>query len=288
MLPLTVDSVLHKSEIPELPGAYRRLVIAVDAQDQVGVVEILREDAAFAELLLSLANSPLFQFPAPLGNVDEAAAAIGHEQVRYLMLGAVVVRMLGSLMPDIVSAKSFWRHNVACGIVARNIAAQREEPNIESFFLAGMLHDIGSLFLYRHISEQNLIQLLHSRDVCTPLFELEREVLGFDHAALSGALAREWGLPEAVCAGVANHHAPGSDPQYRLEEALLHVADLIAVALECGSSGEYCVPPLVPEAWDMLGLSVADLPALVEQVDRQLDAACELFLQNNAVRVDAI
>lgn len=288
MLPLTVDSALHKSEIPELPESYRRLVSAVDARDQAGIGEVLREDAGFAELLLNLANSALFQFSTPFDNVDDAVAAIGHEQVRDLMLGAVVVRLLGALPPDIVSAQAFWRHNVACGIVARNIAAQRGEANIERFFLAGLLHDIGSLFLYRHISEQNLIQLLHSRDVQTPLYELEREVLGFDHAALSGALVREWGLPEAVWAGVANHHAPGSVSEYRLEVALLHVADLVAVALECGSSGEYCVPPLVPEAWDMLGLSVAELPALVEQVDRQLDAACKLYLEDNAVCAGAL
>lgn len=283
MLPLTVSSVLHKSEIPGLPGRYRRLAAAVEGLDKAGVGAILAEDAGCSSLLLNLASSPLFSFAAPACDVDAAVAAIGGEQVRDLMLGAMVVRLFAEVTPDIVHADAFWRHNVACGIVARTIAAHLGEANVERFFLAGLLHDIGSLFLYRHIPERTLIHLLHERDVRTPLYELEREVLGFDHATLSGALVREWGLSEAVCAGVTHHHAPEHAAEYRREGAVLHVADLIAVALECGSSGEYCVPPLVPEAWDTLGIGVAVLPALVEQVDLQTEAAFRIFLQDNAV-----
>lgn len=283
MLPLTIDSVLHNSEIPALPERYRRLLRAVDGQSPSCVSDILREDAGCSSFLLALVGSPLFHFAAPIGRVDDAVASIGEEQARDLMLAAVAVRLFAGVSPDIVHADAFWRHNVACGIVARTIAARLGEANVERYFLAGLLHDIGSLFLYRHIPERSLIQLLHERDTRAPLYELEREVLGFDHAALSGALAQEWELPEAVWAAVTHHHAPGSAVAYPREGAVLHVADLIAVALECGSSGEYCVPPLVPEAWDALGIAVAELPLLVEQVDHQLEAAFRIFLHDNSV-----
>lgn len=281
MLPLTIDSVLQKSEIPALPERCRLLLQAGDGPQPACVSAIVQEDAGCSSLLLALAASPLFRFASPPDHLGDAVAAMGAEQARDLVLAAAVVRLFADVTPDIVHADAFWRHNVACGIVARTIAARLDEPNIERYFLAGLLHDIGSLFLYRHVPERTLIQLLHERDVRSPLYEIESEVLGFDHAALSGALAGEWGLPDTIRAAVTYHHSPKAAGEFQRDGALLHVADLISVALECGSSGEYCVPPLVPEAWDALGLSVAELPELVDQVDGQLEAAFRIFLHEN-------
>lgn len=284
----SVWDVLEKTDIPLLPKIFRRLADAAsDADDSAFLVgDVIRAGPGHPEWLLNLANSPMFQFPSVIDDVDAAVGAMGREQVHDLMLAGMMMRLLSGISPSIVSEHSFWKHSIACGIVARVIAAERQEKNIEFFFLAGMLHDIGSLFLYQHIPERKLLQLLHDRDVKIPLHELEREVLGYDHATLSGELVREWALPEALWASIAHHHAPGDAADYMYEAAVLHVADVIAVALEYGSTGEYCVPPLVPEAWEMVGLPVSVLPGLLEQVDRMLPAACRIFLHENTLCVD--
>ena len=279
MLPMTLQAVLEKSEIPPLPDRYRRLAAA----EQEALAELLRQDDGVATLLLALAGSPLFG-PAPVADVAAALERVGgFEPARDLLLGALVVRLLGDVLPEIVSTDAFWRHNVACGVVARVIAAQRGEVNPERFFLSGLLHDLGSLFLYRHVPERTLIQLLHARDVSTPLYALERELLGFDHAALSGAVVAAWQLPEAVTAAVTHHHSPRSDSASHVEEAVVHLADLIAVALEFGSRGEYCVPPLAPHAWESVDLPVSALADIIAEVDRQLPAACRIYLEDNPV-----
>ena len=43
---------------------------------------------------------------------------------------------------------SFWRHSVACAVGAQILATHRREPNVERFFVAGLLHDIGRPILY--------------------------------------------------------------------------------------------------------------------------------------------
>lgn len=284
----SVWDVLEKTDIPSLPDICRRLTDATSDVDDSAfhVGDVICAEAGHPEWLLNLANSAMFQFPSVIDDVDAAVGAMGRDQVHDLVLAGMMMRLLSGVSPNIVSEHSFWKHSIACGIVARAIAAERQEKNIEFFFLAGVLHDIGSLFLYHHIPEHKLLQLLHGRDVKIPLHELEREVLGFDHAALSGALVREWALPEALWASVAHHHSPADAADYRHEAAVLHVADVIAVALEYGSTGEYCVPPLVPEAWEMVGLPVSVLPGLLEQVDQLLPVACRIFLHENTLSVD--
>jgi HD-like signal output (HDOD) protein len=49
--------------------------------------------------------------------------------------------------------ESFWHHGIACGLAAKSIARFRKEPNLEFYFIAGMIHDIGSLIIYKQIPE---------------------------------------------------------------------------------------------------------------------------------------
>lgn len=286
MAAVSVQSILGSAEWPALPAAYGRLASAINdpGGSDAAVVDILRQETGLSAWMLTVANSPLFQSSSPIETVEAAVRLIGSQQMLDLVLMVMIVGLCGRINPEIVSTESFWRHGIACGIVARAIAAQRREANIERFFAAGLLHDIGSLLLYPHIPEHSLMRLLHARDVSVPLYQLEREVLGFDHAELGGALLREWSLPEALEAGVAYHHVLERAANHQLEAAVVHVADIITHALELGSSGEYCVPPLTPEAWRLVGLPVSALAALIEQVDRQLGFAFTLLMGANAMR----
>jgi hypothetical protein len=56
-----------------------------------------------------------------------------------------------------------------------------------------------------------------------------------------------------------------------LEPAILHLADIMANALDMGSSGERFVPPLDPDAWGCIGLSANILALTIEQMDRQVE-----------------
>ena len=38
---------------------------------------------------------------------------------------------------------AFWRHSLGCGIGARVLATHMREPNVERYFVACLLHDIG-------------------------------------------------------------------------------------------------------------------------------------------------
>ena len=62
-----------------------------------------------------------------------------------------------------------------------------------------------------------------------------------------------------------------------MSAALIHLADIIAHAMEMGSSGERYVPPLSAEAWQRLSLPESILPAVLKQLEYQYGDALALI-----------
>ena len=279
MLVGDIGRIVSEARLPALPEMYFKLDAAsrdvACTPETIGA--IVSQDNVIEEHLLRLVNSALFEFSERVDTVPHAVEKVGIPQIRDLALSIMIIRMLDGIDPDIVSMKSYWRHSFACGITARILATLRGEPNVERFFVAGLLHDIGSLLFYLHIPEQAMISVLHGRDDDGPLYLQEREVVGFDHAMLGKAVLRDLQMPEAMQEAVEFHHTPDQALNYPVDAAVLHVADIIVNAMQYGSRGEFIVAPLSPDAWDRLGLSVSILPQVIEQVDRQFNCMVRVF-----------
>jgi len=111
------------------------------------------------------------------------------------------------------------------------------------------------------------------------LHVVERDILGFDHAALGNELLRQWNLPPAICAGVAFHHLPMRAGANIPTAALVHVADVMANAIAFGSSGMDAVPPLEDAAWLALGLPVSVIKPSLDLVRQQFSDTMKIMME---------
>lgn len=283
---MTLDTPLRPSELVQgsvklssPPVIYHRLMEVINhprggAHD---VAKVIREDTALTARLLRLVNSALFSFPRRVETVTQAVTVVGTSQVRDLALATSVVSLFQDVPPDLVEMDGFWRHSLACGVAARVLAGLRREHNVERFFVAGILHDVGKLVIYTRIPGQARAVLEEALDTHALLHQVERTVLGFDHAQVGAALLEQWNLPTSLQEAVHYHHAPGRAQRFPVETAAVHAADIVAIALGLGNGGERFVPPLSPEAWDKLGIHCDLLPAVLEELDRQYEAAVQLL-----------
>lgn len=271
--------LLPPRELPSLPLVYTSLRAALNDPrvSSTRIAEILSQDAALTARILRLVNSAFYAFSIPVETVSRAVLLIGTEQIHDLALATLVMRLFAGIPPDLIDMVSFWRHGVATGVAARVVAAFRREPNIERFFVAGLLHEIGLLVLARRVPTACREALLRCRRDGALLTAVERELIGVDHAAVGGALLTAWRLPASLQEAVAFHHEPGGASEFATEAAVVHVADVIAHALEQGHSGDPRVPPLDGTAWDRVGLSPGLLGAVLNEVDRQMTAATNLL-----------
>jgi putative nucleotidyltransferase with HDIG domain len=268
------------TKVASLPTIFIKLDEAINSPRTTNkdLAKIINEDTAMAARLLRIANSALYNFPAKIDTVTHAITVIGTNQLRDLVLACSVIRMFGNVPEDLVSMESFWRHSIACGIAARALAALRREANVERYFVAGLLHDIGRLIIFMEITEDMSAVIAERARRTELLFKLEHELLGFDHAKLGGLLLKAWQLPERLEEAVTYHHHPQRAKKFPVEAALIHVADIIANALRLGSSGEIYVPPINQPSWESLGLAAGSIAAVTEQLEVQYNDAVTFIM----------
>jgi putative nucleotidyltransferase with HDIG domain len=267
-------------KIFSLPSIFLRLNNAVnDLRSSVtDIGNIISEDQGLTARILKLANSPLYGFPSKIETISKAVLIIGTKQIRDLTLATSIIRVFEGIPENLITMETFWRHSIACGVIARIIAGYRREPNVETFFTAGILHDIGRLIMYAKMPAECRDILSQIAKQPQLLFKVERESLGFNHTDVGGLLLKQWKLPQDLMEAVANHHNPDKALQYPVEAAAVHVADILAHALQLGNSGEKYIPRLSEEAWAKLSFQTSMLPFLFKQGLQHVDIAMQIIL----------
>ncbi|MEQ9570170.1 MAG: HDOD domain-containing protein [Longimicrobiales bacterium] len=261
------------------PLVYDRLnqVLAHPHCGSADIARVIGEDPGLTSRLLRLVNSGFFGFPQPVESVAKAVTVVGTAQIRDLALATSVVSAFDRIPPEIVDLQAFWLHSLACGVTARVLAARRGVDNVERYFVAGLLHEIGHLVIVAGAREQAVRVAECARDGRTPWLDCERAILETDHTEVGGALMRAWNLPESLQEAVTWHHEPEQAGAYTAEAAAVHVAEVTAHAMAWGRCGDGRVPPFRGEAWDCLGLEVDELEGIVEEVEGQLESALHLM-----------
>ncbi len=237
----------------------------------------ISNDVALTARVLRVANSPAFGHLGKINTITRAIAVIGLRQVRDLTVGLTAIRTFEGIGNELVTMESFWRQSVLCAVAAGQIAERRVGgAAAESPFIAGLLHDIGQLVIYRRAPDLGRQALLMSVDAIDDLdlYLCEREVMGFDHGVVGAALARNWGLPVSLQECIEFHHEPERARLYAFDVATVHVANSVAVLTEIGSTDLDDAPAISAAALRRLGLTAA---GVIEIVQKTTDAAPDLL-----------
>ena len=280
--PVSAETVAgHAKTLASLPTIFFQIERAINhpSSSSSDIAKAMCTDQGLSARLLRIANSAFYGFPQHVESVDQAIRIIGTRQLHDLVLATVVLTQFRGVDANLVTMKSFWQHSFACGIAARSLATLRRESNVEHFFVAGLLHDIGSLVLYQEFPQRAAVALeMHRRDKAA-LDEVERAVIGCDHGQVGAALMTLWKLPESYREVAANHHNPTGCRSPSMGAAVVHIADLLVSALALGGNGETGLPLFCAEAWDVVALPPSDLGRVAEGVLSLLDETLRLFTE---------
>ncbi len=247
--------------------------------DDIG--EIISLDPALTTRLLRIVNSAFYGFSTQVETVTHALTIIGTDQLHQLVLASSVLRQFKGIPQRLINLDSFWRHSISCGLAARSIAALSGEYNVERFFVAGLLHDIGRLVMCQKAPDQMRDVLERVQESGESLWKEERNTFGFDHADVGRRLLKGWFLPERLEESVAFHHCPGKAKNYAEEAAVTNLANAIAHSMNLGESGEAASLPLEPQSWETVGLPESlYLPMIKDKVNQQFEEVVDIFLLN--------
>ncbi|MDA0692788.1 MAG: HDOD domain-containing protein [Nitrospinae bacterium] len=274
------DYIKGSVRLSSLPQIYFKINDVInDPESSFGdVAKIISNDTSLSLRLLKIVNSSFYNFPSEIDTISHAISIVGTAQLRDLALATMVLTAFGDFPEEFINMESFWKHSVGCGVAAWVIALNCSEANPERYYLTGILHDVGRLILFENHPEKarKIMERCHAESKIA--YQVEREVLGFDHGQIGAALLAEWRLPPNLGDVVKNHHSPLEATEYFKEVAILNLADLITKSMELGSTGDVLIPPLAPEIWEKIGMQVDSLPLLWQQIQNQYDETIEIFL----------
>ncbi len=191
--------------------------------------EVVQLDPALTSRIFRVANSAAYAAKAT--NISEAIRYIGFKRVRELVFNAGVFAQFSSLQVPPEWA-TFWLRNIFIARLSERIAGAYFQTD-GSEYLAGLIHDIGWLFLSTHFPDE-FARIMTSQK---PINEAEKEILPFSHANMAAAIAARSLLPLRAVDAIAYHHkqmlmttstvvAPNQNPLFL--GIILSVCDRIA------------------------------------------------------------
>ncbi len=208
---LSVDELFEQickhSDIVETAGKIFREAHQLDCtiDDLRAAVQV---DPVLAAQIVRRVNSAYYGLSDPVHDLRQAVAVLGFYDLRNLTLVAVVSRFLDQqLAVSSFNRTLLWQHSLGVAAASHLLARIACRGNPAEVFAAGVIHDIGYVLLdlfHRRQFHQVMAKLDRNVSTC----ELERRILGFDHAELGARLAETWNLPAAVVEAVRYHHEP--------------------------------------------------------------------------------
>jgi diguanylate cyclase (GGDEF)-like protein len=264
--------------LPSPQGAALK-VIELCGRDDVPLPELLRvlqTDPAMTGKLLKLANSAAFARPRPAASLTpDVLMSLGIQAVRQVVLAFSLVSAYREGACPGFDYGLFWSRSLARGAAAQLLGGIVRCAPAGELFTLGLLAGVGRLALAAlHPAAYGEI-IARAGDPCAPrIREMETAAFGFDHADVSAALLRDWGLPRLFCDAVMHYEAPeesGFDPASRPGRLVLtlNLAARLAALCFMPEAERRAGFDAASAAGETLGIGRENLPTLADEMLRE-------------------
>ncbi len=172
------------------------------------LTQLIEGSPALAARVLRMANSSFYAPLEPVVGLNRAVPMLGHTVLRQLVLATLVLsrQETGRSTRQGVAAARLAGNAVRSAVVSRALAAATRLTPPDDAFSAGLLHDLGHIYLLDDTGDSYAAYLAEE----TPGNPLEREIqlTGTTHQLVGVAFAYDWNLPPTLAAVLSEHHAP--------------------------------------------------------------------------------
>lgn len=263
------------------PNALQLLqVSARKDHDLDEVIRLVKYDSALTARILRVVNSAAYGLTNPVNSIERAVMYLGERLIVGIAISDCTAKLFLKPMEGYEGDRgSLWRHDLFTAIASRQVASFARTPfDLDLAFTAGLLHDIGKSILSDFLkgTAAAFSQRIEAGEVDSYL-AAEQDLLGHDHCAVGCEVARNWGLPEALQAGIRYHHHPADAPEpLRPLAYSIHLGDMLAMmsGQDTGSDGmKYPLDPNYGEYFDISSESLALTLLEVEEDFRKVHAS---------------
>jgi HD-like signal output (HDOD) protein/signal transduction histidine kinase len=225
---------LEKERLPSLPHMLVKMldVCHDNNADLQQLYRIVAEDAAITGRVLALANSPLYYSVSPVNSLERAFLVLGWDTLKTLIITVAMEQFCSNFGTQHTAyLKRFWMQSFSCALLCKSFATLTNFALPEQAYLAGLLHNVGSLVLQSQFPERyhNMLEAMaNSGDLS--IVKAEECEFGVNHCNLGADLLASWGVDQLTGDAVRYHHESLS--QVRDAHHLVKLVNLSAVLAE--------------------------------------------------------
>ena len=266
-LPITVSKILQICNDPKTSPADLNQVISLDP--------------VLMGRVMKLINSAYYSLPNQITSLVRAIIMLGINTVKNLALSTAVLGNLSAKKNfQALNIDGFWRHSLCVGVTAKLLAARRKKDvkQLEEYFVAGLLHDVGKIPLNNKLSTEYVEALTVADKERAPLYQVEERITGVNHSEVGRLIMKNWNLGPVMEDVVFYHHE--LDQYEGTNQDVLYTvaaANYFANANQIGFSGDRYPQALSEGVFGELGIAWEDLESLEDTVAKEIEKA-KIFL----------
>jgi len=276
------DFIEQLKNLPTLPPvAVKILEVASDENSsRQEITRLVETDQSLTAKILRIANSAFVGVSREVATVEKAVALLGLDFVRSMALSILVVNTFETDENEAFSMSEFWHHSFACAIAGELLAEKLHYPRPEEAFVAGLLHDLGKLVLFRWNPALYQLVVSSAKDTHSGLLQQEESQLGIGHTKVAKILMESWKFPESLVSAAWLHHQPatelGSDPTSRIP-LIVKSANSLCHIRRFGHSGSGMGDLNLKQIVRVTELSDAELYELSMEVFKRFEEVSHYF-----------
>jgi putative nucleotidyltransferase with HDIG domain len=260
-------------ELPVLPN------VALEVQDLIerdadvaAIARSIEKEPSVAAGLIKYANAAVYTGLREVTEIEHAVLRLGLNSVREVV---VSLSAASAFRTNDRAHQAFyqtvWAHSLTTAIAARRLAASAGVPR-ETAFLAGLIHDIGRIVVFRGI------ETLRRRDpqgFNVPDHTIS-EFTDALHCRIGETLCRAWNVPPTLTRAVAWHHDAAANPK-DVMTALVEMADLMAAKIGASLNPDPDIKLMDRPSFALLQLDDVKVASLLVDLEDQRETMMEVF-----------
>lgn len=229
--------VTNMTSLPSLPVIYAEVVEELQSEDVslVSIGKLIEQDLGMTSKVLQLVNSAYFGIGRDVGSPAEAANFLGLDVLKSLVLAEGVFSQFDPEVVKALSLDAVKNRSQQVARCARTIAKAEAVDNkiVDQAFLAGLLHEMGSMVLAANSPDDYLRARNLAKQEHLDILLAEKQVFNTTHAEVGAYVLGLWGIDDDVVTAIAYHHDPFDFPDVKFS-----ALTAVYVASSCLAAGD--------------------------------------------------
>ncbi len=206
----SLHAILQRIEaLPSLPSVANAILeqVLTEDFDHSKLARIIETDQALTLKILEHANSATFISRGEVTQVEQGLNRLGSRFAQSLLLSVLIKDSLvkGDRSVEPIHT-ALWKHSLATAVYASLVAARTYPSLAYEAFGAGIMHDLGRIFLQLHVQDEYARVTERVDELYEAVLDAEQEVFRTDHTAVGRWIAQKWTLPASMTDAIWLHH----------------------------------------------------------------------------------